>query len=96
MLITMIVLTRNQWEKLSKEELIYELLTVNSIQEELANLTSRFKEFLEMCVCNLKKLQKTIKKLHQAFFKTDWNTTKKFSGLVAIPSYGNDWNKSSN
>ena len=57
----MIVLTRNQLEKLSKEELIHELLTVNSIQGELANLTSRFKEFLEM----------SIKKLHQAFFKTD-------------------------
>ena len=54
----MIVLTRNQLEKLRKEELIHELLTVNSIQEELANLTSRFKEFLEMCVCNLKKTSK--------------------------------------
>ena len=29
--------TRNQLEKLSKEELIAELITVNSIDEELAN-----------------------------------------------------------
>ena len=43
----MVVLTRKQSEKLSKEELINELLTVNSIHEDLVNLTSRFGEFLE-------------------------------------------------
>ena len=43
----MVVLTRKPLEKLSKEELIDELLTVNSIHEDLANLTSRFDEFLE-------------------------------------------------
>ena len=44
----MVVLTRKQLEKLSKEELlINELLTVNSIHEELANITSRFDEFVE-------------------------------------------------
>ena len=43
----MVVLTRKQLEKLTKEELIDELLTVNSIHEDLANLTSRFDEFLE-------------------------------------------------
>ena len=42
----MVILTRKQLEKLSKEELI----TVNSIHEELANLTSRFDEFLEKYV----------------------------------------------
>ena len=43
----MVVLTRKQLEKLSKEELIDELLTVNSIHEDLAKLTSRFDEFLK-------------------------------------------------
>ena len=43
----MVVITRKQLEKLSKEELIDELLTINSIHEDLANLTSRFDEFFE-------------------------------------------------
>ena len=43
----MVVLTRKQLKKLTKEELIDELLTVNSIHEDLANLTSRFDQFLE-------------------------------------------------
>ena len=43
----MVILTRKQIEKLSKEELIDELLTVNSIHEDLAKLTSIFDEFLE-------------------------------------------------
>ena len=43
----MVVLTRNQLEKLRKEVLVDELLTVNSIYEDLANLTSRFDESLE-------------------------------------------------
>ena len=43
----MVVLTRKQLEKLFKEDLIDELLTVNSIHEDLANLTSRFDEFFE-------------------------------------------------
>ena len=43
----MVVQTRKQLEKLTKEELIDELLTVNSIHEDLANLTSRFDEFLK-------------------------------------------------
>ena len=47
MLVKMVVLTRKQLEKPSKEELIDELPTVNSIHEELANLTSRFHKFLE-------------------------------------------------
>ena len=46
----MVVLTRKQLEKLSKEELIDELVTVNSIHEDLAKLTSRFDEFLEKYV----------------------------------------------
>ena len=45
----MVFLTRKQLEKLSKEELLDELLTVNLIHEELANLTSRFDEFFEKC-----------------------------------------------
>ena len=50
-LMKMVVLTRKQLEKLSKEELlINELLTVNSIHEELANITSRFDEFVEKYV----------------------------------------------
>ena len=43
----MVVLTRKQLEKLTKEELIDELLTLNSIHEDLANQTSRFDESLE-------------------------------------------------
>ena len=43
----MVVLTRKQLEKLRKEELIDGLLTVNSIHEDLANLTWRFDEFFE-------------------------------------------------
>ena len=43
----MVVQTRKQLEKLTKEELIDELLTVNSIHEDLANLTSRFDKFRE-------------------------------------------------
>ena len=43
----MVFLTRNQLKKLTKEELIHELLTVNSIHKDLANLTSRFDRFLE-------------------------------------------------
>ena len=35
---------------MKKEELIDELLTVNSIHKDLANLTSRFDEFLEKFV----------------------------------------------
>ena len=46
----MVVLTRKQLEKLSKEELIDELLTVNSIHEDLTKLTSKFDEFLEKYV----------------------------------------------
>ena len=46
-LLKMVVLTRKQLEKLTKEELIDELLTLNSIHEDLANLTSRFDESLE-------------------------------------------------
>ena len=41
----MVFLTRKQLEKLNKEELIDELLTVNSFHEELASLTSRSDEF---------------------------------------------------
>ena len=43
----MVVRTRKQLEKLTKEELIDELLTVNSIRQDLGNLTSRFDESLE-------------------------------------------------
>ena len=35
----MVILTRKHLDKLTKEELINELLTVNSINEDLANLT---------------------------------------------------------
>ena len=34
----MVVLSRKQLEKLSKEELMEELLTINSIHEDVANL----------------------------------------------------------
>ena len=47
MLLKMVVLTRKQLEKLTKEELIDKLLTVNSNHEDLENLTPRFDEFLE-------------------------------------------------
>ena len=47
LLLKTVVLTRKQLEKLTKEELVDELLTVNSIHEDLANLTSRSDEFLE-------------------------------------------------
>ena len=43
----MVVQTTKLLEKLTKEELIDELLTVNSIHEDLANLTSRFDKFLK-------------------------------------------------
>lgn len=43
----MVVLKRNQLEKLSKGKLIDKLLTVNSVLEDLANITSYFNEFLE-------------------------------------------------
>ena len=43
----MTVLTRNELEKLSKEEVINDLFTINSIYEELANLSSTFDEFLQ-------------------------------------------------
>ena len=43
----MTVLTRNELEKLSKEEVIDDLFTINSIYEELANLSSTFDEFLQ-------------------------------------------------
>ena len=43
----MVIRTRKQLEKLTKEELIDELLTVNSIRQDLGNLTSRFDESLE-------------------------------------------------
>ena len=44
-----VVLTRKQLEKLTKEELIDVLL----IHEELANLTSRFDEFFEKCMSRI-------------------------------------------
>ena len=43
----MTVLTRKELEKLSKEEVIDDLFTINSIYEELANLSSTFDEFLQ-------------------------------------------------
>ena len=43
----MVVLKRNQLEKLSKGKLIDKLLTVNSVLEDLANITSYYNEFLE-------------------------------------------------
>ena len=43
----MVFLKRKALEKLSNEELIGDLLIVNPIQQELANLTSRFDEILE-------------------------------------------------
>ena len=50
----MTVLTRNELEKLSKEEVIDDLFTINSIYEELANLSSTFDEFLQnIAVWNL-------------------------------------------
>ena len=46
-LLLLVVLTGKQIEKLTEEELIDELLTANSIHEDLASLTSRFDQFLE-------------------------------------------------
>ena len=46
----MVPLTRKQLEKLSKDELIDELLSVNSIHEDLPKLTSTFDKFLEKYV----------------------------------------------
>lgn len=42
-----VVVIRKQLEKLIKEELTAELVTVNAIHEELANLTSRFDKSVE-------------------------------------------------
>ena len=76
----MVVLTRKQSEKLSKEELIDELLTVNSMHEDLANLTSRFDEFLEKYVRVESELE-----LHKTSLPTNRNITKKRFGLFGIP-----------
>ena len=76
----MVILTRKQSEKLSKEELIDELLTVNSMHEDLANLTSRFDEFLEKYVRVESELE-----LHKTSLQTNRNITKKRFGLFAIP-----------
>ena len=38
--------TRSQLEKLSKEELIEELITVDDITSKISNLTNRFNDFL--------------------------------------------------
>ena len=46
LLMKIVVLIRKSLEKLSKEELIDELLIINSIPGELANRASRFDEFL--------------------------------------------------
>ena len=46
LLMKIVVLIRKSLEKLSKEELIDELLIINSIHGELANRASRFDEFL--------------------------------------------------
>ena len=69
----MIILTSKQLEKLSKEELIGELLTINTINEELANIPSRFDEFLE----KMRKwnLNLKYKKLNQTSLKTKRNIT---------------------
>ena len=60
MLIKIVVLIRKPLEKLSKEELIDELLIINSIHGELANMASRFDEFLAKYVrveSELKKIE---------------------------------------
>ena len=46
LLMKIVVLIRKSLEKLSKEELIDELLIINSIPGELANRSSIFDEFL--------------------------------------------------
>ena len=71
--IKMIILTSKQLGKLSKEELIGELLTINTINEELANIPSRFDEFLE----KMRKwnLNLKYKKLNQTSLKTKRNIT---------------------
>lgn len=71
--IKMIILTSKQLEKLSKEELIGELLTANTIDEELANITLRFDEFLEKM--RKQNLNLKYKKLNQTSLKTKRNIT---------------------
>ena len=41
------VRTRSQLEHLSKDELIDELMSIEDISSKLANLTTRFDDFLE-------------------------------------------------
>ena len=79
----MVVLTRKQLEKLSKEELIDELLTVNSIHEDLAKLTSRFDEFLEKYAWVESEVEAS-KSCTKLLSKTNRNITKKCFGLFAI------------
>ena len=56
----MVVLTRKQLEKLSKEELMEELLTVNSIHEDVANLQDLINSLKNIHEWNLNlKFQKT-------------------------------------
>ena len=56
----MVVLTRKQLEKLSKKELMEELLTVNSIHEDVANLLDLMNSLKNIDEWNLNlKFQKT-------------------------------------
>ena len=76
----MVILTRKHLEKLTKEELINELLTVNSINEDLANLTWGLDEFLEKYEWVESELA-VWKKLHETSLHTNRNTTKKYFRL---------------
>ena len=56
----MVVLTRKQLEKLIKEELMEELLTVNSIHKDVANLQNLMNSLKNIDEWNLNlKFQKT-------------------------------------
>ena len=79
----MVVLTRKQIKKLSKEELMDELPTVNSIHEDLANLTSKFDEFLQKYARVESELE--VSKNCTKLLSKQRNITKKRFGLFAIP-----------
>ena len=83
-LLKMAVLTRKQLGKLTKEELIDELLTVNSIHEDLANLTSRFDEFLEK-YAQVESELAVSKNCMKLLSKQIETYTKKCFGLFTIP-----------
>ena len=88
----MVVLTIKQLERLTKEELIDDLLTVNSIHEDIANLTSRW---IPWKICTSGIWTCSFKNLYETSLQTNRNITKKHFGLFAIPWERNNRDKSS-